>query len=136
MATLSAEYHCGAKQPLIFDTVKLNSGTAYQPTHGVFKAPVNGTYAFFATLSIPPNSSFHVEMVKNAVTNHAGLYLHADHLGIWIERSSNVIIRLQKDDEVWMVCLYDSTIEGDITTTMNDTYDYHSHFSGFLVSED
>jgi hypothetical protein len=135
MASLTGAYHCGPKQPLIFDNVRLNTGKAYQPAHGVFKAPINGTYVFFVTLSIPPNSDFHIGMVKNAVSSYAGLYVFADHLSIWIERSSNVIIHLQKDDEVWMECIGTSAIQGDDTTT-TDIRDYHSHFSGFLVSED
>ena len=136
MATLTQSVNCPVHQPLIFDSVRLNTGTAYQPAHGVFTAPVNGTYAFFVSLSIPPNKSFHIGMVKNNIKNPVGLYLHADHLGIWIERSTNVILDMQKDDEVWIVCVGDSFVNGDYTPGTTDHYDYHSHFSGFLISED
>ncbi|XP_045191299.1 caprin-2-like [Mercenaria mercenaria] len=135
MASMSHHMaHCGVQQPVIFDSVKLNKGTAYSPTHGTFTAPVNGTYAFFATLSIPPNNSFHIRMVRNNVANEVGLYLHADHLGIWIERSSNVVLELNKGDEVWMACMYDSQIQGDYHPGTTDPTDFISHFSGFLVN--
>ena len=136
MATLTQSVNCPAHQPLIFDSVRLNTGTAYQPAHGVFTAPINGTYAFFVSLSIPPNKSFHIVMVKNNIKNHVGLYLLADPHGIWIERSTNVILHMQKDDEVWIVCLSDSIASGDSTLGTIDFSDYHSHFSGFLISED
>lgn len=36
-------------QDIHFDDVKLNVGNAYNPNHGNFIAPYNGTYAFFVT---------------------------------------------------------------------------------------
>jgi len=36
----------GSNRFIIFDHVKLNIGNAYNPTHGNFIAPYNGTYLF------------------------------------------------------------------------------------------
>ena len=39
----------GPNHHIIFDDVKLNAGSAYNPIHGIFIAPTNGTYQFTMT---------------------------------------------------------------------------------------
>ena len=85
MAALSSDLiHCTHYQPVIFDSVKVNQGSGYDSTHGIFRAPVAGVYAFSTTLSVLPNNNFHVAFVKGNATNEIG-YLYADNLNIWIE---------------------------------------------------
>jgi len=136
MAALSADLvHCTIQQPVIFDAVKVNQGGLYNPVHGVFRANVNGTYIFTATLSVSPNNNFHVAFVKNTADNEIG-YLYADNLNIWIERSTTVMTHLAVGDEVWMVCLGDSRLEGNYNHSWEGAGDYHSHITGFLLSAD
>ena len=125
---------CSAGQPVIFDMVKLNQGSGYDYRHGTFRAPVNGTYQISATLSSSPNNvGFHVGFVKNLANSHVG-YLYADGgKGHWQERSTSLVLHLNAGDDIWLSCLGDSTIQGD---TIGKANDFHSHFSGFLISKD
>ncbi|XP_052778373.1 caprin-2-like [Mya arenaria] len=41
----------GADQPIPFRNVTLNEGNAYDARHAEFRAPVNGTYQFYVTIS-------------------------------------------------------------------------------------
>jgi len=136
MAALSADLiHCTKQQAVIFDAVKLNQGGLYDPVHGIFRTNVSGTYVFTATLSVSPNNNFHVAFVKNTADNEIG-YLYAENLNVWTERSTTVLVHLAVGDEVWMVCLSDSRIEGDWGHAVEGASDFHSHISGFLLSGD
>ena len=136
MAALSADLiHCTPQQPVIFDSVKVNQGGGYDDQHGMFTAPVAGVYAFSATLSVIPGNKFHVAFVKENATNEIG-YLYADPQNIWLQRSTTVFTHLNQNEDVWMVCLDDSRIEGDHQHGWAGANDYHSHMSGFLVSAD
>ena len=104
--------------------------------HGIFTAPVSGIYAFSATLSAMSNNDYHVAFVKGNATNDIG-YLYADAQNIWHQRSTAVFTHLNQNEEVWMVCLLDSRIEGDDNQrAIEGANDFHSHMSGFLVSAD
>lgn len=136
MAALSNDLvHCTRFQPVIFDSVKLNSGSAYNNKHGIFTAPITGTYLFTATLSVMPNNMYHTAFVKNNATDEIG-YLYTDPINLWLERNTSVLTHLDAGDEVWMVCLSDSRIEGDHNHGWEGANDFHSHMSGFLVSAD
>ena len=138
MAALSADLlHCTKYQPVIFDAVKVNQGSAYSNVHGTFRAPVAGIYAFSTTLSVIPHNMYHVAIVKGNATNEIG-YLYTDPQNIWLQRSTTVFTHMKQNEEVWMVCMGDgeSRIEGDHQHAWEGANDYHSHMSGFLVSAD
>lgn len=136
MAALSADLeHCSRYQPIIFDAVKLNQGGGYDDRHGIFKAPISGIYMFTSTLSVQPQASYHTAFVKNNATNEIG-YLYTDPISIWLERSTSVLTHLNVNEEVWMVCLSDSRIEGDHNHNWEGAADFHSHIAGFLISAD
>lgn len=52
-ATMSQYHvqHLGLNQNIVFDRAVNNKGSAYSPVHGVFTAPVAGTYVFHVTLA-------------------------------------------------------------------------------------
>lgn len=136
MAALSADLeHCSQYQAVVFDSVKINQGGAYDSNHGVFTAPVSGTYLFTATLSVEPQNSFHTAFVKGNATNEIG-YLFADPIDLWLERSISVVTHLNTNEEVWMICLEDSRIEGDHGHSWDGAGNFHSHIGGFLISAD
>ena len=136
MAALSADLvHCTKYQHVIFDSVKINQGTGYNHIHGIFTAPKAGIYAFSTTLSVTPSNNYHVAMVKGNATNQIG-YLYADAPSIWLQRSTTVLTQMNQNEQVWMVCVDDSHIEGDHKHGYEGATDYHSHFSGFLISSD
>ena len=136
MAALSSNLvHCTHNQPIIFEAVKVNRGGGYNNQHGTFTAPVSGIYAFSTTLTVMPNNSYHVAFVKGNATNKIG-YIHTDQNNIWKLGSTTVFTHLNQNEEVWMVCLSDSRIEGDYQHGMDGANDFDSHMSGFLVSAD
>lgn len=136
MATLSADINsCGPRQAVVFDSIKLNNGNAYSKNHGMFTAPITGTYLFSATLSSEQGQSYQVAIVRGNSTNEIA-YLFADGNTIWQERTTTVITHLDAYDEVWVLCLTNSHIEGDKMNSRVDSTDFYSHFSGVLMSAD
>ena len=138
MAALNVSIsHCTTQQPVIFSKVYVNVGSGYKPQHGIFKAPVSGVYAFSTSLSVGQNNHYHVAIVKGNATNEIA-YLYSEAVtGInhWHIRSTTVLSHLNIGEEVWMICIHESSIEGDKAPSI-DAGDFHSHFSGFLVSLD
>ena len=137
MATLSTTIiHCTPHQPVILDNVKVNIGSGYSSRNGSVKAPVSGVYAFSTTMSVDQHSSYNLTIVQGNVTNKIG-YLYADPGVIWQMGSTTVISHLYSGEEVWIICLWDSTIQGNLNDPrIKDAQVFHSHFSGFLVSGD
>ena len=136
MAALSADLvHCTRQQAVIFDAVNLNQGGLYNPAHGIFRTNVSGTYVFTATLSASPHSNLHVAFVKNTADNEFA-YVFAENPNVWTEHSTTVLVHLAAGDEVWMVCLGDSRLEGNYNHSWEGAGDFHSHISGFLLSAD
>ncbi|XP_052807271.1 C1q-related factor-like [Mya arenaria] len=136
MATMANSLeHCTKNQAVIFEDVKLNIGNGYDNRHGIFRASVAGSYAFTTTLSRPPNFSYHVAFVQNVATNEIS-YLYADPINMWVERSTTVLTHMAAGDEIWMVCISDSHITGNLNHYAEGAGDFHSHISGFLVGAD
>ena len=81
-------------------------------------------------------NSYHVAIVHGNATYEIG-YLFADAGGNAKIKSTTVYSHLNSGEEVWMICLTNSTIVGDFNDpTYGGAQQFHSHFSGFLVSED
>ncbi|KAL3860272.1 hypothetical protein ACJMK2_010415 [Sinanodonta woodiana] len=132
MAALSVDLlHCSSNQHVVFDNVILNVGDGYNPLHGVFRAPVSGTYQFSLTLSEPTNvGHYHVVIRKGKSATVIG-YLYTDPTTIWVLRTISVLTQLAVGEDVWVACSLDETY---IVGGTDEIRKYHSHFSGFLVS--
>ncbi|KAL3860271.1 hypothetical protein ACJMK2_010414 [Sinanodonta woodiana] len=132
MASLSGDLlHCSPNQHVVFDNVILNVGDGYNPLHGVFRAPVSGTYQFSLALSEPINGGqYHVAIKKGKSATVIG-YLYVDPSTVWVLRSTSVLTHLEVGEDVWVACIWGET---HIVGGTDDIYKYHSHFSGFLVS--
>ncbi|KAH3737691.1 hypothetical protein DPMN_044284 [Dreissena polymorpha] len=130
MASLSMFVTCTVDAPLVFDREQLDTRQAYDTRHGLFRAPVNGTYMFTATIAAQPNQGFHVKLVRNSLSDEIG-YLFSDngHSG-WNERSTTIVVKLAAGDDVWLACTMPSNITGG---NSGMEHDYHSHFSGFFI---
>ncbi|WAQ93525.1 hypothetical protein MAR_005996, partial [Mya arenaria] len=59
--------HITVGQPIVFETVLLNSGGAYHNSHGLFIAPMHGIYMFSASILSDYVPKVHIEsaIVKN-----------------------------------------------------------------------
>lgn len=87
----------GPHQPIEFDSVLLNEGSAYDPRHGIFRAPFGGFYHFAVNfLSAPPESSY-IEIVRDG---NQLVYSYAAGDGYNLG-STQVNIRLEAGQDVW-----------------------------------
>jgi hypothetical protein len=110
---------------VIFDEVDLNLGNAYDPRHGIFTAPVNGTYLFSMALGNPTGHSGAFFMKQNSQTIE---YAIAGHTTGWNMGGVTTVADLTVGDDVW--------IEGE--GYISGAYAhirYHTGFSGTLIHE-
>ncbi|KAJ8316352.1 hypothetical protein KUTeg_006366, partial [Tegillarca granosa] len=86
---------------IVFDTVHLNKGNGYNNRHGIFLAPVNGTYHFTLEITYAPNPTH---------DHNTGVYLkkrseniaYTYSIGTWenlIRRSTSAIVELVAGDD-------------------------------------
>ena len=117
-------------QPIIFDKIETNVGTAYNSFTGVFTAPYNAVYHFNLELAIPNGVAgqvLHVIIEKNGEKSGYTFFVVEPHR--WLRRTTAVTLNLVHGDAVQVVVVLstgnqDNVIGGDR---------FHSHFSGFLV---
>ncbi|XP_065928372.1 uncharacterized protein [Magallana gigas] len=123
-ATVSSASSTWNSGTLVFDVVVTNVGNGYNPSTGVFTAPMAGEYAFFVNVQSYSNKIIYAEVVLNGVTKVRTMaYSYAGNE--YYEAGPNlVVLTLQKGDRVW-VKRYSGQgyyIDGPLTT-----------FSGFLL---
>ncbi|KAK3091437.1 hypothetical protein FSP39_019866, partial [Pinctada imbricata] len=122
---------------IIFDVAKTNDGGAYDPVHGVFQAPINGSYHFQFIGASPhnnnPGHTMHVFISKNGVREaYSFLDGNTDH---WVQNTAVIVLHLAKGDRVWVEIglVAGSHMLGGYRSVDNAT---HTHFSGFLIHTD
>jgi len=127
LATLSSDLqHAGANQPIVFDRVVTNVGSAYNPHVGVFTAPVSGIYVFSVSLLNYPGHTTNYCLYKNNAFI-SEIYLNAPDAGHYESTSQTVVLQLTKGDDVTLRNVFvDESLRGDNYCT----------FAGFLVWED
>ncbi|XP_053395891.1 complement C1q tumor necrosis factor-related protein 3-like [Mercenaria mercenaria] len=108
---------------VIFDEVDLNLGSAYEPRHGIFTAPVNGTYLFSMALGNPKDHAGAFFMKKNSQTIE---YAIAGHTTGWNMGGVTTVAELNAGDDVWVEG------EGYISGAYSHIR-YHTGFSGILI---
>lgn len=89
------------QETIIFDTVSLNEGNAYDKTTGTFTAPFDGLFSFtWATLT-KGGKYFITEIVRNG---QRMAYNHNDGRGLetYSMSSSHANIKMKKGDKVWI----------------------------------
>jgi len=126
-ATLSTDLqHAGANQPIVFDRVVTNIGSAYNLHVGVFSAPVSGIYVFSVSLLNYAGHTTGYQFRKNndVISN---IFLHAPDTSHFESTSQSVVIQLTKGDDVTLRNMSpNESLRGDNYCT----------FAGFLVWED
>ena len=112
----------GQNQNIVFDNAVTNLGNAYHPAHGIFTAPVDGTYLFAITVSgISDNNNYFAYLDVNGTTR---LWFHVHQY----EQSSHVaIVQLKSGNDVSVKNAHtdDHLLGGNYTA-----------FSGFLLYQD
>jgi len=89
----------GTNNHIFFDDVKLNIGNAYNPNHGVFVAPYNGTYQFTVSICSTPahwiTLDFHVNaLVYDKIYTGDNAYHSCG--------SKTIYVSLKENDDVFL----------------------------------
>ena len=106
-------------QIVLFDHVLTNMGNAYHAHSGIFTAPVNGVYVISVTIAGWKRSEDHI-YVQMKQNGNSLCY-------VWVtqdQSSQTLVLRLQKNDEIYLVNLRPSDV------ILGNTF---SSFSGFLL---
>ncbi|CAL1526605.1 unnamed protein product [Lymnaea stagnalis] len=121
---LSHHENLSANQKVVYDTVFANVGGAYDIKTGIFTCPTAGLYVFqFHALS---HSSGNMWLELHQNYNYvASIWGHIDNE--YSAAGNSVILRLAKDDQVFVVAADDTALYG----TAQEIY---GTFSGFLIS--
>lgn len=62
---------------IVFETTITNAGSAYNPTSGIFMAPVSGLYVFFYDIECSKtNGDTYVELVRDGARTGVQAYCH------------------------------------------------------------
>ena len=118
-ATASSSDTSWSSSTLILSTVITNVGNGYNPSDGVFTAPVAGVYVFFVNLQGYSSNTLYTYIVLNGTSKVRTLaYTNYD------AGPNLAVLSLQTGDRVWVKRDSGSSYysEGRITT-----------FSGFLI---
>lgn len=116
--------HLGQNQDLPFDTAITNIGNAFSTRHGIFRAPVAGTYAFHVTLACESahnkDAHFHAKIDYNGTEVASFIITPGD------QSSQMVVLQLALGDEV--------SVKNNI---VNDSMfgQMWSSFSGYILFE-
>jgi hypothetical protein len=115
----------GLHQTLVFDHVILNEGDAYDPRHGIFRAPVSGVYQFVLTFLNDGINRAYIEIVKDGTQITYGYSNDGDNnMGI-----VQVNIRVAANQDVWCRSAYTSSARSYL-----DEDGKFSCFSGHIIS--
>ncbi|XP_061179039.1 C1q-related factor-like [Saccostrea echinata] len=131
MATLGNDVRNPRSNMVIkFDHVISNKGGGYSGASVVFTTPISGTYFFIVTLSIPAQSNasdyLRVHIMKNGVE---ASYLFIGAHSVWVKRSENTLLELQRGDRVYVSV--GSTSSSEFAVIPGGQF--HCHFTGFLI---
>lgn len=123
---------------IVFDEIVTNVGRDYDPTHGVYSAPINGSYHFAVSAASPNNPDVHAThlfLMKNGM-KVAYMFLDAQRASpTWTFNDVSAVLHLDTNDRVWVqvdATAGNPTIGGHRTT--DDAQ--HTHLSGFLIHAD
>ncbi|XP_052068858.1 complement C1q-like protein 2 [Mytilus californianus] len=119
-ASLSAPKSVGGNEILKFDKVWTNNGNHYDPSTGVFQAPIEGLYQVSATVMSVNGKNVLAKLWQNE-TKMVGLYPGTGYS----EATVNMVLHLKKGDKV--------TVRG-INGDLHSSSHYYSTFSAYLIS--
>ncbi|XP_071128045.1 heavy metal-binding protein HIP-like [Mytilus edulis] len=101
-ATLSSsKNNLPANTVVMFDTVSLNEGDAYDGTTGTFTCPEDGLYHFSWTTVSDSGKDFSSVLVAND-RKIAVNVVDSDSVSDYMTGTSNVIVRMMKGQKAWI----------------------------------
>ncbi|XP_045202187.2 collagen alpha-1(X) chain-like [Mercenaria mercenaria] len=107
---------------IVFDRVDLNIGNGFDPRHGIFTAPCNGTYLFSITLgNVAKSGNIHLKKNGNTIE-----FAFAGYNSGWDMGGVSTVAELVAGDDVWVEG------EGYIGGSISSTH-LHTGYSGSLL---
>ena len=106
-----------------FNDVSLNVGNGYNPSTGMFTAPIGGLYQFSATYLQQTGYSSHVRMMKGSSVVSD---IHSNHKN-YDQLSKTILVVLAKGDTFWV------KLEKSSNYAVHGGSRY-TEFGGFLLS--
>ncbi|XP_062615411.1 myosin-2 heavy chain, non muscle-like [Saccostrea cucullata] len=115
----SSSWNSGA---LVFSSVITNEGNGYNPSNGIFTAPIGGMFVFFVNVQTYGSKDIYVDIVLNGSRKVRTMAYGSS--GSYSAGPNMVVLTLQRRDAVWVKHYHGSGYyyDGPITT-----------FSGFLI---
>ncbi|RUS87401.1 hypothetical protein EGW08_004855, partial [Elysia chlorotica] len=110
------------KTPVTFDKIHLNQGDSFDIYSSHFICKVNGTYLFTVHMLSMQNQTAYGWLMLN---NDLQMAFHGDAQAQFGTGSNTVILRLVKEDHVWVQLEKNSAIHNAL-----------SSFSGYILFED
>lgn len=107
---------------VVFDTIVLNQGLVYNSSTGVFRAPIGGIYVFDWTILAWEGLYAETALTQNGHFRSWN-YCHPGKSNNWRSCSKMVILKLQKEDKVWIT----------VSSGKADMHHLYSSFSGFKL---
>ncbi|XP_062601232.1 complement C1q subcomponent subunit B-like [Saccostrea cucullata] len=121
-ATLTRVTHLAYHQAVKYDRVLSNIGRAYHPWTGHFTVPMDGVYLISCTAMSETNMAAYVQIIKNRQVMST---LHSS-AGTYPQSSQTLVLRLRKNDRVWVRGMFHNQI-------LNDNSSYNV-FTGVLLN--
>jgi len=108
---------------IVFDRTITNIGSAYDSSTGRFTSPVNATYNFNVVIAAQGRQKAAAMILKNGAMVNT---VWAESVPYWSTASTNVVLSLDKGDQVWLMLL----------NRASHLHGYmYSTFSGFIIFE-
>lgn len=115
-----------AGQTIIFPTIVVNEGGAYNNTSGIFTAPFKGSYSFSIQLCFYNQHSIFLSfMVENKAYSSTQFYYYYEH----VCQTSEIDVHLEKNERVWLKC---ARVDSGFTI-LGESTNYYSFFSGAFI---
>lgn len=119
----------GGDQFLPFDNVTLNLGNAYDGRHSQFRAPVDGTYEFHATLSTNAGYTLAADIMLNG---NPVVKIRTGNDNQFNTANNAIVVHMMAGDDLWI------QHDHDISDSNRLYYGegFLTSFSGHLVARD
>ncbi|XP_062578990.1 complement C1q-like protein 2 [Saccostrea cucullata] len=111
---------------LVYNKVINNVGGGYNPSNGIFTAPVEGDYVFYVTIQSYSNNVIYIDIVLNGSSKVRAVAYSYSSNEYYDVGTNLVTLPLQKGDTVWVK--YHSG-----TGYVSDSDAPRTTFSGFLI---
>ncbi|CAC5390659.1 COL8A [Mytilus coruscus] len=113
----------GANDAIKFDKIVTNIRNGYNPTTGIFTAPVAGVYQFSYTVMSRDGKRLVVYLSHNNIKQQSTWLLGSIH----DTGTTNIILNLKKGDQV--------AVKSHGSYTVHSNSDLFSSFSGYLIAQ-